>query len=86
MDGQFVKLCKRLVLQFVIVKPVLVVCTIVLYSQGLYTEGDWSAGSSCAPRRLAPLLRHPHAVRRCAVSHSVMATAVLRSTSRSDDR
>lgn len=48
-DGQFVKLCKRLVLQFVIIKPVLVVLTIVLASQGLYHEGDWSVGSLCVP-------------------------------------
>lgn len=47
MDGQFVKLCKRLVLQFVILKPILVVLTIVLYARGHYTEGDWSPGSSC---------------------------------------
>ena len=52
-DGQFVKLCKRLVLQFVIVKPIIVVLTIVLYSQGLYTEGDWSIDSSCAANTAA---------------------------------
>ena len=47
-DGQFVKLCKRLVLQFVILKPILVALTIVLYARGHYTEGDWSPGSWCA--------------------------------------
>jgi hypothetical protein len=58
-DGQFVKLCKRLVLQFVIIKPLLVVLTIVLASQGLYREGDWSVGSLCVPVSL-PTYTLPH--------------------------
>nr|BAV58341.1 DUF300-domain-containing protein [Ulva partita]BAV58343.1 DUF300-domain-containing protein [Ulva partita] len=43
-DGQFVKLCKRLVLQFVILKPLIVLLTLVLYSQGSYHDGRWSFG------------------------------------------
>lgn len=45
-DGQFVKLCKRCVLQFVVLKPILAILTIVLYSQGLYDEGEWSLSSA----------------------------------------
>lgn len=48
-DGQFVKFCKRLVLQFVILKPIITILTIVLYSQDIYEEGDWSPDSWCAP-------------------------------------
>ena len=40
-NGAFVRMCKRGALQFVFLKPVLAVITIVLYTQHKYTEGSW---------------------------------------------
>ncbi len=40
-NGAFVRMCKRGALQFVFLKPVLAVITIVLYTQHKYTEGYW---------------------------------------------
>ena len=47
-DGQFVKMCKRLVLQFVILRPILAVITIALSARGYYKEGTWTTDSGCA--------------------------------------
>ena len=45
-NGQFIRHVKRGALQFVFLKPLLAVLTLVLYATGHYTEGDWSASSS----------------------------------------
>jgi hypothetical protein len=47
-DGRFVKLCKRLVLQFVILKPITVALTLALYARNLYEKDDWRLNASCA--------------------------------------
>lgn len=53
-DGQFVKLCKRLVLQFVILRPILAIITIALSARGYYKEGTWTTDSGCvSPAALA---------------------------------
>lgn len=44
-NGAFVRMCKRGALQFVFVKPVLAVITLVLFTQGKYTEGFWGANN-----------------------------------------
>jgi hypothetical protein len=41
-NGHFVRSVKRGALQFVIIKPILAVLTLVLFATGNYTEGDWS--------------------------------------------
>ena len=48
-NGQFVRLCKQGALQFVFLKPVLAVLTVVLFTQGGYVEGNWSPGSGLDP-------------------------------------
>ena len=48
-NGQFVRLCKQGALQFVFLKPVLAVLTVVLFTQGGYVEGNWSPGSGYGP-------------------------------------
>eukprot|EP00884_Botryococcus_braunii_P002753 jgi/Botrbrau1/12479/Bobra.0169s0026.1 len=40
-NGRFVRYCKQGTLQFVLVKPILAILTVVLYTQGNYTEGWW---------------------------------------------
>lgn len=45
-NGQFIRNVKRGALQFVLLKPVLAILTLVLYATGHYTEGDWSPSSS----------------------------------------
>jgi len=45
-NGRFIAMTKRGALQFVFLKPILAVLTVVLYATGNYTEGDWSASSS----------------------------------------
>ncbi|KAL3156384.1 hypothetical protein ABBQ38_000699 [Trebouxia sp. C0009 RCD-2024] len=40
-NGRFVRQCKQGALQFVLLKPILAIIILVLYSQGKYTEGDW---------------------------------------------
>jgi hypothetical protein len=47
-NGQFVKMCKRLVLQFVILRPILAIFTIVLSARGVYKQGTWSTDSGYA--------------------------------------
>ena len=46
-NGRFVRYTKQMALQFVLVKPVLAVLTLVLYSTGSYTEGDWAPNNGC---------------------------------------
>ena len=48
-NGQFVRTCKRGVLQFVFLKPLLAILQVVLFTQGGYVEGDWSPANGCAP-------------------------------------
>lgn len=40
-NGAFVRMCKRGALQFVFLKPIIAVITVVLYTQNKYTEGYW---------------------------------------------
>ena len=40
-NGRFVRMCKQGALQFVYLKPILALLTVVLYTQGLYTDGYW---------------------------------------------
>ncbi|PSC70645.1 transmembrane 184A-like [Micractinium conductrix] len=41
-NGRFVRYTKQMALQFVLVKPILAVLTLVLYSTGHYSEGNWA--------------------------------------------
>lgn len=41
-DGFLLRRCKQATLQFVLIKPVLAILTLVLYSCGKYEDGDWS--------------------------------------------
>jgi len=41
-DRVFIRRCKRGVLQFVILKPLLVGATLMLYESGLYEDGSFS--------------------------------------------
>ncbi|KAL9245938.1 hypothetical protein vseg_019532 [Gypsophila vaccaria] len=43
LDGRFIRRCKQGCLQFVILKPILVAVTFILYSKGKYEDGDFSA-------------------------------------------
>ena len=47
-NGAFVRYCKQGTLQFVFLKPVLAVITVVLYTQGAYLEGYWGPNKGCA--------------------------------------
>jgi hypothetical protein len=40
-NGRFVRQCKQGALQFVLLKPILAIIILVLYTQGKYAEGDW---------------------------------------------
>ncbi|XP_054800948.1 uncharacterized protein LOC129305060 [Prosopis cineraria] len=42
LDGRFIRKCKQGCLQFVILKPILVVVTLVLYAKGKYRDGNFS--------------------------------------------
>ncbi|GMI79411.1 hypothetical protein like AT3G05940 [Hibiscus trionum] len=42
LDGRFIRRCKQGCLQFVILKPILVVVTLVLYAKGKYEDGNFS--------------------------------------------
>ena len=61
-NGRFVRYTKQMALQFVLVKPILAVLTLVLYSTGHYSEGNWAPNNGCgraareAERQRAPLL------------------------------
>lgn len=43
LDGRFIRRCKQGTLQFVILKPILVAITFVLYAKGKYQDGNFSA-------------------------------------------
>ncbi|XP_057840642.1 uncharacterized protein LOC131050448 [Cryptomeria japonica] len=42
LDGRFIRRCKQGGLQFVILKPILVVITFVLYAKGMYKDGNFA--------------------------------------------
>ncbi|KAL9427160.1 hypothetical protein AB3S75_033872 [Citrus x aurantiifolia] len=42
LDGRFIRRCKQGCVQFVILKPILVVATLVLYANGKYKDGNFS--------------------------------------------
>ncbi|PKA52673.1 hypothetical protein AXF42_Ash001654 [Apostasia shenzhenica] len=42
LDGRFIRRCKQGALQFVILKPILVAITFVLYAKGKYKDGNFS--------------------------------------------
>ncbi|EHA8589792.1 transmembrane protein [Cocos nucifera] len=42
LDGRFIRRCKQGGLQFVILKPILVVITFILYAKGKYEDGNFS--------------------------------------------
>ncbi|XP_039118424.1 transmembrane protein 184A [Dioscorea cayenensis subsp. rotundata] len=46
LDGRFIRRCKQGCLQFVILKPILVAITIILYAKGKYEDGNFSANQS----------------------------------------
>ncbi|XP_078149335.1 organic solute transporter ostalpha protein (DUF300) isoform X1 [Carex rostrata] len=46
LDGRFIRRCKQGALQFVILKPILVVITFILYAKGKYTSGDFSVNQT----------------------------------------
>ncbi|CAI0382002.1 unnamed protein product [Linum tenue] len=42
LDGRFIRRCKQGCLQFVILKPILVTVTLILYAKGKYKDGNFS--------------------------------------------
>ncbi|MED6131046.1 hypothetical protein PIB30_116814 [Stylosanthes scabra] len=46
LDGRFIRKCKQGCLQFVILKPILVVLTLILYEKGKYKDGNFSPSQS----------------------------------------
>ncbi|KAI4374041.1 hypothetical protein MLD38_012086 [Melastoma candidum] len=46
LDGRFIRRCKQGCLQFVILKPILVVVTLILYGKGKYHDGNFSPDQS----------------------------------------
>ncbi|PON69546.1 Organic solute transporter subunit alpha/Transmembrane protein [Trema orientale] len=46
LDGRFIRRCKQGCLQFVILKPILVAVTLVLYAKGKYKDGNFSPKQS----------------------------------------
>ncbi|XP_057501842.1 uncharacterized protein LOC130785705 isoform X1 [Actinidia eriantha] len=46
LDGRFIRRCKQGCLQFVILKPILVAVTLILYSKGKYHDGNFSPDQS----------------------------------------
>lgn len=46
LDGRFIRRCKQGCLQFVILKPILVAVTFVLYAKGKYEDGNFSANQA----------------------------------------
>ncbi|KAJ0561189.1 putative organic solute transporter subunit alpha/Transmembrane protein [Helianthus annuus] len=46
LDGRFIRRCKQGCLQFVILKPILVAVTFILYAKGKYEDGNFSAKQS----------------------------------------
>ncbi|PSS08437.1 Transmembrane protein like [Actinidia chinensis var. chinensis] len=46
LDGRFIRRCKQGCLQFVILKPILVAVTLILYAKGKYQDGNFSPDQS----------------------------------------
>ncbi|KAG2719656.1 hypothetical protein I3760_02G000300 [Carya illinoinensis] len=46
LDGRFIRRCKQGCLQFVILKPILVAVTLILYAKGKYKDGNFSPNQS----------------------------------------
>ena len=46
-DGFFLRKCKQGTLQFVIIKPILAILTLVLFIGGKYQVGNWSWDDGC---------------------------------------
>lgn len=46
LNRRFIRRCKQGALQFVILKPILVVITFILYAKGKYTSGDFSVNQT----------------------------------------
>ncbi|XP_038890300.1 transmembrane protein 184B-like [Benincasa hispida] len=46
LDGRFIRRCKQGCLQFVILKPILVAVTLILYAKGNYEDGNFSPKQS----------------------------------------
>ncbi|KAL5582772.1 hypothetical protein UlMin_015214 [Ulmus minor] len=46
LDGRFIRRCKQGCLQFVILKPILVAVTLVLYAKGKYKDGNFNPNQS----------------------------------------
>lgn len=46
LDGRFIRRCKQGCLQFVILKPILVIVTFILYAKGKYKDGNFSPKQS----------------------------------------
>ncbi|XP_015865944.3 uncharacterized protein LOC107403553 [Ziziphus jujuba] len=46
LDGRFIRRCKQGCLQFVILKPILVAVTLILYAKGKYNDGNFSPRQS----------------------------------------
>lgn len=46
LDGRFIRRCKQGCLQFVILKPILVAITFILYSKGKYADGNFSVNQA----------------------------------------
>ncbi|GMY22203.1 transmembrane protein 184A [Fagus crenata] len=46
LDGRFIRRCKQGCLQFVILKPILVAVTLILYAKGKYEDGNFSPKQS----------------------------------------
>ncbi|XP_061370994.1 uncharacterized protein LOC133313613 [Gastrolobium bilobum] len=46
LDGRFIRKCKQGCLQFVILKPILVAVTLILYAKGKYKDGNFSPKQS----------------------------------------
>lgn len=46
LDGRFIRRCKQGALQFVILKPILVIITFVFYAKGKYEDGNFSTNQA----------------------------------------
>ncbi|XP_052205675.1 uncharacterized protein LOC127810312 [Diospyros lotus] len=46
LDGRFIQRCKQGCLQFVILKPILVAVTLILYAKGKYHDGNFRLDQS----------------------------------------
>jgi hypothetical protein len=75
-NGGFVRMCKRGALQFVFLKPLLAVITVVLFTQGKYTEGYWGANNGC----VAPCAQAVHTQASCLMGNGLKEADQQRST------